>query len=136
MLLQQSPTLFWLVMTIAFTGILWVPYIFELLVHHGPIQALRDPNGVIAHGAVWAQRSKRAHYNAVENLALFASLVILIHILKLETPLTATAAMAYFGFRVGHYLVYTMGIPFIRTILFLAGFGCQAILALRLFGML
>ena len=136
MLFEQSPMLFWLVMTIIFTGLLWVPYIIELLVHHGPITALRDPDGEIAHGALWSVRSKRAHYNAVENLVLFAPLVILIHTLKLETPQTASAAMAYFVFRVGHYCVYTLGIPFIRTLLFLAGFGCQTVLALRLLGAL
>lgn len=136
MLFQQSPLLFWLVMTIAFTGLLWVPYIAELLIHRGPWQALRDPDGVIAHGSTWAQRAKRAHYNAVENLALFAPLAILVHVLRLETSLTGTVAMAYFLFRVGHFVVYTSGIPFIRTLLFLAGFGCQAVLALQLFGLL
>ncbi|WP_088310350.1 MAPEG family protein [Novosphingobium sp. B 225] len=136
MLFQQSPMLFWLALTIAFTGVLWVPYIAELLLHHGPIQALRDPDGVIAHGSAWAQRAKRAHYNAIENLALFAPLAILIHLLGLETPLTGTMAMAYFGFRVGHYAVYTAGVPFVRTGLFLGGFACLTVLALQLFGQL
>lgn len=134
MLLHQSPTLQWLVVTIAFTGLMWVPYIVELLAYHGPIAALRDPDGVIAHGSAWSQRAKRAHYNAVENLVLLAPLVILIHVLELESPLTVIATAAYFWLRVGHYAVYTLGIPFIRTLLFLAAFGCQAALALRLFG--
>ena len=133
--LQLSPTLFWLAMTIAFTGILWVPYIIELLIRYGPINALRDPDGVLTHGTAWAQRAKRAHYNAVENLALFAPLVILIHFLKLDSSLTGAAAMTYFVVRVCHYAVYTLGFPFIRTLLFLAGFGCQTVLVLRLFGL-
>lgn len=135
MLLQQSPTLFWLGITIIFTGLLWVPYISELLSHYGPAQALRDPDGILVHGSRWAERGKRAHYNAVENLVIFAPLVILIHILQLESATTAMAAKAYFLFRVGHFATYTSGIPYIRTILFLAGFGCQAVLALRLFGL-
>jgi uncharacterized MAPEG superfamily protein len=136
MLLDQSPTLFWLLVTITFPGLMWVPYIFELLAHYGPIRALRDPEGTLAHGSDWAQRAKRAHYNAVENLVLFAPLVILIHVLKLETPVTAAVAMYYFFFRVGHYAIYTMGIPFVRTGLFLASFACQAVLGLHLFGWL
>lgn len=135
MMLQDSPTLFWLVMTIIFTGLLWVPYIGELLSHYGPMQALRDPDGALAHGNRWAERSKRAHYNAVENLVTFAPLVILIHILNLESPTTAMAAMAYFVFRVGHFMIYASGIPYVRTVLFLAGFSCQAVLMLRLFGL-
>ncbi|OQW45071.1 MAG: hypothetical protein A4S16_02275 [Proteobacteria bacterium SG_bin6] len=132
----MSPMIAWLVLTIVFTGLLWVPYILELLVHHGPINALRDPDGAIVHGHAWAVRAKRAHYNAVENLVLFAPLVLLVHALKLETPATATAAGAYFWFRVAHYGVYTLGLPFIRTVLFLAGFACQAVLALRLLAVL
>jgi uncharacterized MAPEG superfamily protein len=128
----MSPMIAWLVTTIVLTGLLWVPYILELLIHHGPVNALRDPDGAIAHGHGWAVRAKRAHYNAVENLVLFAPLVLLVHGLRLETPATVAAAGAYFWVRVAHYGVYTLGIPFVRTVLFLAGFACQAVLALRL----
>ena len=127
-----TPTTFWLALTVACTGLMWLPYIAELLIHHGPINALRDPDGVIDHGAQWARRAKRAHYNAIENLVLFAPLVILIHQFGLESDRTASAAMAYFGFRMVHYTVYTAGIPFVRTLLFLGGFGCLAALALPL----
>ena len=50
--------------------------------------------------------------------------------------LTAGAAMAFFWTRLAYYVIYTLKLPYIRTIAFLAGFACQAILALRLFGVL
>jgi len=134
MLFDKSPALFWLAATIVFTGLQWAPYIAQLLVQVGPVNALRDPNGALEHSAAWAERAKRAHYNAVENLVLFAPLVILTYMLKLETPMTEAAALAYFAVRVCHYAVYSLGLPFIRTIVFLAGFACQAVLAARLLG--
>jgi uncharacterized MAPEG superfamily protein len=129
---EMSPMLFWLAATVMLTGVLWVPYIGELLIFHGPLNALRDLDGAIAHGSAWSVRAKRAHYNAVENLAVFAPLVLLVHMLGGETALTQGAAMAFFGFRLGHYVVYTAGVPFVRTVLFLGGFACQAVLAATL----
>lgn len=130
-----TPTLYWLVLTIALTALLWVPYIAELLIWHGPINALRDPDGAIAHGAAWSVRAKRAHYNAVENLVVMAPLGILAHQLGVESALTVSLMQAYFWLRLGHFGVYTLGIPFIRTALFLAAAGCQAGMVLVLFGL-
>ena len=130
-----TPTLFWLVLTIAMTGLLWVPYIAELLAYHGPINALRDPDGAIAHGSAWSVRAKRAHYNAVENLVVMAPLVLLAHLSGLDSPLTAKVTQDYFWLRLGHFTVYTLGIPFIRTVLFLAGALCQAAMVMLLLGL-
>ena len=136
MTLTETPELFWLSVTIILTGLLWVPYIIQLILQLGPISAIMDPNGAHPHDAKWAERSKRAHYNAVENLVVFAPLVLIIHILELGNATTAQAAMIYFFARLAHYLIYTAGLPAMRTIAFLVGVGCQATLALRVFGMI
>ena len=135
MTLSQTPELYWLGLTVVLTGLLWSPYIVQLIVQLGPLKAIWDPTGAHPHDADWALRARRAHYNAVENLAVFAPLAILIYLLKLGDGLTAAAAMVYFFVRIAHYLVYTAAVPVIRTVLFLIGFGCQAVLALRLFGL-
>ena len=49
-------------------------------------------------------------------------------------PVTALACMLFFWSRVAHAVIYTMGVPLLRTIAFLIGFGAQTTLLLRLFG--
>jgi uncharacterized MAPEG superfamily protein len=43
------------------------------------------------------------------------------------------ACAAYFWLRVGHLIVYTLGLPVFRTILFTLGFVAQAVLAFAIF---
>jgi len=38
--------------------------------------------------------------------------------------------------RLAHALIYTMGVPLLRTIAFVLGFGAQAVMAARIFGWL
>jgi len=136
MILSQTPELYWLTLTLILTGLLWSPYIVQLIIQLGPVKAIWDPTGAHPHDADWALRARRAHYNAVENLAVFAPLVILVYLLKLGDGLTAAATMVYFFARIAHYLIYVAAIPVIRTVVFLIGFGCQAVLAMRLLGIL
>ncbi len=135
MILSQTPELFWLALTLVLTGLLWVPYIMQLIIQLGPVEAIWDPTGAHPHNAQWALRARRAHYNAAENMAVFAPLVILVYLLELGDGLTAAAAMTYFFARLAHYLIYIWALPVIRTVAFLIGFGCQAVLALRVFGL-
>lgn len=132
--MTMTPDLHWLVLTLGFTALLWVPYILQLIVQMGPVAAVWDPTGAHPHDADWALRAKRAHYNAVENLAVFAPLVILVSALGLNTAGTATAAAIYFYARVAHYVIHIFAIPALRTIAFLIGFGCQMVFLLRLLG--
>lgn len=134
MILQYFPEPNWLVLTAAVTSVMWIPYILQLIVQMGPVAAVFDPTGLHPHEAAWAQRAKRAHYNAVENLVVFAVLVIAVAMTETGDALTQSAAMVFFFVRVGHYLVYVAGLPVIRTLLFIAGFGCQAVFVLRLLG--
>ncbi len=126
--------LYWLLLTLLLTATLWVPYILQLIVQLGPIQAMWDPNGTHPHNQDWALRAKRAHYNAIENLAVFAPLVILIALLEASTPTTVFAAKAYFFLRAAHYVIHLFGIPVIRTMLFVLGFACQMVLGFTLLG--
>lgn len=45
MQLALTPTLYWLVMSIALTGLLWIPYIGYLLRVLGPVEALMESGG-------------------------------------------------------------------------------------------
>jgi uncharacterized MAPEG superfamily protein len=132
--LPMTPELTWLALTATLTALMWVPYILQLIVQLGPVAAIWDPTGAHPHEAAWALRAKRAHYNAVENLVVFAPLVLLVVLTGKADALTAGAAMAYFFARAAHYVIHIMALPVIRTVAFLIGWGCQMVLALRLFG--
>ena len=127
-----SPELGWLAAVCGFTAILWVPYIANRIRENGAWTALRNPNHDERPRAQWADRLMWAHTNAVENLAVFAPLAIGIHVAGLGNSLTAGAAAAYFFARVAHAVIYTAGVPVLRTIAFVAGFGAQVVMALTL----
>jgi uncharacterized MAPEG superfamily protein len=134
MQLSADRELFWLAMSVVMTAVFWVPYIIQRIVERGIWDALYDPQGDTTMRAPWANRMLGAHDNAIENLAIFAPLVLLLHAQGNTTPLTATACAVYFFARVVHYLVFSLGVPLLRVPAFLVGFGCQMALAGALFG--
>jgi len=134
MQLALTPTLHWLVWTIAMTGLLWIPYIGYLLKTLGPVVALMEGGGAEPDNHTWARRAKKAHYNAVENLVIFAPLTLIVCALKLDSTVTAWAAMAYFFIRAAHFTIYTLGLPLARTVLFLGGVGCQGVMLATILG--
>ncbi|MCH9807246.1 MAG: MAPEG family protein [Alphaproteobacteria bacterium] len=127
-----SAELYWLTLTAVATAFMWLPYTLQFIGQLGPVGAIVDPNHDAPLEPMWAQRAKRAHANAVENLVIFAPLAIAVHITGAGTEMTALAAMVYFFARIGHFIVYWMGLPVIRTLLFAGGFVCQLVLAAAL----
>ena len=124
----------WLVLSILFSALLWVPYILNRLYEQGLLKGLWDPDGRIDSEVGWANRLMAAHTNAIENLVLFAPLVILLHILNISTQLTVFACILYFCARVAHAILFTLRVPVLRIVAFLAGFTAQMILVFTLLG--
>lgn len=129
-----SPELFWLTLTATMTALMWVPYILRLIIQMGVFAVLKDRSADTQLTAVWAQRAKRAHYNAVENLVVFAALVLTVQLAGFGNSITALACQVYFYARAAHYVVYLLGIPTLRTLTFIAGAACQLTLAGVLLG--
>ena len=77
----------------------------------------------------WADRLRRAHANAVENLVVFAALVLAAHVAGVHTGGTALAAAIYLWARVAHALSYALAIPWVRTLSFSVAWGCQVVFA-------
>ena len=125
--------LFWLALTAAMTGLFWVPYILDRFFVRGIWATLDNPRPDAPPQSSWAERQKLAHTNAVENLVVFATLVLTAHALGISNDLTAGACAVYFWARLAHFVVYTAGIPVVRTLSFAAGFAAQAVLALAIF---
>jgi uncharacterized MAPEG superfamily protein len=69
----------------------------------------------------WATRAKRAHYNAIENLAPFAAMALTAQAAGAANETTALAGTVYFWARVVHFLGFTAGIPTVRTAAFSVG---------------
>ena len=132
----MSQELLWLTMTALVTALLWIPYVLERIVSGGLWPALGNPSLDSSSAAPWAARAKQAHVNAVENLVIFAPLVIGVHIAGVGNNLTAAACLVFFAVRTTHFIVYTAGIPIVRTLLFAAGFFAQMALGLTLLGIL
>jgi len=68
-------------------------------------------------------------YDPVENLVVFASLVLAAHAAGVHTEWTALAAQAYFWTRLAHVLSYAFAIPWMRTISFTVGSIAQMVFA-------
>lgn len=124
----MTTELYYLALVSLLTGLLWIPYVLDTVIVRGLIDAVGYPeNPKPLHG--WARRLKAAHYNAVENLVVFAALVLVAHAVGIHSDAIAMSATVYFWARVVHSLAYTFGIPWIRTLAFVAGFGCQLCIA-------
>lgn len=131
-----SPELTYTALAAALTGCLWIPIILNRLREMGVWKALKNPEPDVRPHADWAYRLANAHRNAIENLAVFAPLALAVHQIGLGDATTAAAAAAFFWSRLAHALIYTFGVPLLRTIAFVIGFGAQAAMCLRLFGMI
>ena len=132
--MTASPELTYVALTALFTGVLWVPIIVNRLAEMGPWKALKNPEPDVRPHADWAYRLANAHRNAIENLVVFAPLAIAVHVLQLGTTGTARAAAIFFVARVAHAVIYTFGVPLLRTIAFAVGFFAQVFLAGRVLG--
>jgi uncharacterized MAPEG superfamily protein len=74
----------------------------------------------------------KAHANAVENLVVFAALVLAAHAAGISNSVTAGACVVYFWSRLIHVLAFTFAIPWVRTLSFAVAFFAQATLAWQL----
>ena len=118
----------YLALVSAFTALMWIPYILNMIAVRGLLDAVGYPENPEPM-APWAERMKAAHYNAVEGLVVFAALVLIAHAAGVHSDATALACAVYFWMRVVHFFAYTFRIPWVRTLTFVAGFVCQIVLA-------
>jgi uncharacterized MAPEG superfamily protein len=116
--------LMYLVWVTTLTGLLWVPYILDRVAVWGLMDAVGYPASPKPQSP-WAVRMMKAHANAVENLVVFAALVLAAQALGVSNGATATAAAVYFWARVVHLGAYTLAVPWVRTLAFTAGFLAQ-----------
>lgn len=124
--------LYWLALTTVVTGLMWLPYILDRTAKNGLMGAMGNPPPGGFGQSVWAIRMMAAHRNAVENLVLFAALVLTLHAAGITSRNIGIAAMVYFWARLGHFVVYSAGLPILRTGIWTVGWLALVYLALAL----
>jgi uncharacterized MAPEG superfamily protein len=117
--------LYWLTLTALMTALFWVPYVLNRMVMNGLPGTLAGSAPDSSTLSIWAQRAGKAHTNAIENLAIFAPIVLTAHVLGISTAATKAAVVVYFFARLLHFVVYSAGIPAARTLTFTAGWLAQ-----------
>ena len=130
----MSREFYWLAATVALTGLIWIPYMLDRAAVRGLMGVFANPVPNAARQSEWAERMIVGHRNAVENLVVFAPLVLMLGALDISTQTTVIACQTFFGARLAHLVLLTVGVVILRTLAFLVGFGAQAVLLLVLFG--
>lgn len=112
----------YLILSGLLTVLMWTPYIVARLFVWGPVTFITNyPENYPAQEPeppLWAQRAKRAHLNMVETMPALIAVVLGAHFLGGGEEAAATIGLwvqVFFFARVIHYIVYTLGIPALRT---------------------
>ena len=118
------------------TVLLWTPYILARAITWGIPTFLNNyPKGFPKdqpEPPLWAQRSQRAHLNMVETLPAFAAVVLAASVIAHSDAYASIAqwAQVFFVARLAHAIVYTLGVPYLRTPVYLVSW-----LAILMIGM-
>ncbi len=127
----MKPELACLTWTTILTAIIWIPYVLDRIAVRGLADTVGYPEAPKPQSG-WARRMKAAHANAIENLVVFAILVLVANAAGISNAVTVFAASLYFWARLTHLIAHSLGLPWVRTLAFTAGFVAQAIFAWQL----
>ncbi|WP_108788997.1 MAPEG family protein [Erythrobacter sp. Alg231-14] len=111
------------------TVLLWTPYITARMFIWGIPSFLHNyPEGFPAREPetpLWVERSKRAHLNMIETMPAFIAVVVAAGLLGdgANAQTVGTWAQVFFFARVLHAIVYTLGIPGLRTPVYLVSWA-------------
>jgi uncharacterized MAPEG superfamily protein len=114
----------YLAYTAILTAALWIPYVVAQVMTNG---FLAPPNYIDPTPRpvpLWGKRADRTYLNAVEVFAPFAVLVIVAQLAGKANATTAFWTICFFWLRLAHAVVYLLGVPYVRTVIFTLGFVC------------
>lgn len=77
----------------------------------------------------WAGRARRAHLNMIENLVLFAALVLIAAVAGKANATTALGAAIFFWARLVYAVIYLFGVPWLRTLIWFVSVIGMAMIA-------
>lgn len=112
----------------------WLPYILDRVMVRGLMGAMANPGPSDLPQSLWAQRAHRAHIVGVELFAAFAPLAILAMLVLPAENQPSTLGLTFFIGMIAHYIIYTIGIPVLRTLAFAVAALSSVLLGLTLLG--
>lgn len=124
-MLIYSALLAMLVPTIYLSGRAQVPEGFRW--------ALGNRDTTLDGAAPWVGRAIRAHTNLVENLPVFAILVLTANAIGLSNDTTALGAALFFYGRLAHVITYLVGLVPWRTLAFFVATAGELMILFEIF---
>ena len=109
------------------------PYTLALIGNVGPFRAVSYPQPSHEDLPDWVQRSKRAHLNMVENLPVFAAIVLVAHVAGAANATTALGAQIFFWARIVMAVGHIGGIPGLRSVSWFVSLAGLVIILLQIF---
>jgi uncharacterized MAPEG superfamily protein len=101
--------LFYLLLTSILTAALWIPVVIGYVSSRGfptPADYRTAPTSRLPD---WVNRADRAHLNAVESFAPFATVVLIANATGTSNAMTESCAAVYFYARVAHAIIHISG---------------------------
>lgn len=110
----MKPELMWLVWAVALTVVQMLIAVTGAFTQVGlmPLVGNRDNFPALTG---WVGRADRAHHNMLENLVLFAALVLTASFSGKANDMVVLGAQIFFWARLVYAAVYLAGIPWLRT---------------------
>lgn len=110
----MKPELMWLVWAVALTVVQMLVAVTGAFLQVGLPMLVGNRDNMPAL-AGWAGRADRAHHNMLENLVLFAALVLTASLSGKSNDTVVLGAQIFFWARLVYAGVYLIGIPWLRT---------------------
>jgi len=82
--------------------------------------------------SVFLKRAIRLRDNMLENMVLFAALVLVAHAANVSNAMTVLGAQLFFGARIVHAVIYLAGWPLVRPAAWFVGVVGMILIALQL----
>lgn len=122
-----------LCLTAILTGCLWIPVVVGYVAARGPLKPEDYRSAPTSPLPDWVNRANRAHLNAVESFAPFASIVLVARAVGVSTSLTALAAEVFCAARLAHAIIHVGGFTKLmaRTVVFTVGWSAFMVIAVE-----
>ncbi len=83
----------------------------------------------------WMARADRAAKNMMENLPIFAALLLAAHIGQVQAERLALPAWLFFGARLAYFPIYVLGVPYLRTLVWAVSIAGLSMIAAACLGL-
>jgi uncharacterized MAPEG superfamily protein len=116
----MTTELFYLLFAALLTGVLWIPVVIGYGSTRGFLKPADYKVAPTSPLPDWVNRANRAHMNAVENIASFATVVLIANSVGVSTSITEISAAVFFYARAAHALLHISGFSLFmaRTVAF------------------